>query len=140
MPFFVPIDFSGMMYLGERLRAPDGLTHVMAGVLPIESEMTEELVRFGYVEMELLQDCLLGVRGTVLRGHSFHHSRCTNTRDVAHAFRARYTLSGAATEEGYSSGNVFASYIHLHFRSAPEIADRIVAWAGHAARRVAEVR
>ena len=113
----------------------------MAGVLPLESEMTEKLVRFGYVEIELLQDCLLGVRGTILRGHSFHHSRSTNRRDVAPAFRARYTLSGITTEEGYVSGNVFASYIHLHFRGAPEIAGRIVALAERAAAsRGAEVR
>ncbi|MFP5209462.1 MAG: cobyrinate a,c-diamide synthase [Acidobacteriota bacterium] len=130
----------GMMYLGERLRAPDGQTHVMAGVLPIESEMTEKLVRFGYVEMELLQDCLLGVRGTVLRGHSFHHSRSTNTRDVAHAFRARYTLSGTTIEEGFASDNIFASYIHFHFRGAPEIAERFVAFAEQVANRLVEVR
>ena len=130
----------GMMYLGERLRTRDGHAYAMAGVIPLESEMTDKLVRFGYVEIELLQDCLAGDRGGVLRGHSFHHSRSTNTRDVAPAFRARYTLSGTATEEGYSIGNVFASYIHLHFRGAPEIADGIVAWAGQAARQVAEVR
>ena len=130
----------GMMYLGERLRTRDGQAHAMAGVLPIESEMTEKLARFGYVEIELLQDCLLGERGMVLRGHSFHHSRSTNTHVVAPAFRARYTLSGKTTEEGYASGNVFASYIHLHFRGAPEIADRFVALAEQAEIRMGEVR
>src|ERR1700757_909537 len=79
----------GMMYLGERLRTLDGLSHSMAGLLPLEIEMTDSLVRFGYVEIELLQDCLLGAGGTVLRGHSFHHSRSTNTRDFAPTFRAR---------------------------------------------------
>ncbi len=130
----------GMMYLGERLRTRDGQVHTMAGVLPLETEMTEKLVRFGYVEIELLQDCLLGARGTVLRGHSFHHSRCTNTHEVAPAFRARYTLSGMNAEEGYASGNVFASYIHLHFRGAPEIAERIVLAAEQVAHCRAEVR
>ena len=130
----------GMMYLGERLCTRDGQVHTMAGVLPLETEMTEKLVRFGYVEIELLQDCLLGARGTVLRGHSFHHSRCTNTREVAPAFCARYTLSGANAEEGYASGYVFASYIHLHFRGAPEIAERFVALADQAAHCRGEAR
>jgi cobyrinic acid a,c-diamide synthase len=131
----------GMMYLGERLRTCDGQAHAMTGVLPVETEMTERLVQFGYVEIELLQDCLLGVRGTILRGHSFHHSRSTNTRDVAPAFRARYTLSGTAAEEGSASRNVFASYIHFHFRGAPMIAERFVALAERAAAsRVVEVR
>ncbi|HVJ07837.1 MAG TPA: cobyrinate a,c-diamide synthase [Acidisarcina sp.] len=130
----------GMMYLGERLRTSDGQVHTMAGVLPLETEMTEKLVRFGYVEINLLQDCLLGARGTVLRGHSFHHSRCTNTRDIGPAFQARYTLANATDEEGYARANIFASYIHLHFRGAPEIAKRFVVLAKQAASRIAEVR
>lgn len=130
----------GMMYLGECMRTLDGQVHSMAGVLPLETEMTEKLVRFGYVEIELLRDCLLGLRGTVLRGQSFHHSRCTNTRDFAAGFRARYTLSGAMADEGHASGNVFASYIHLHFRGAPEIAERFVAAAEQAAHCREELR
>jgi cobyrinic acid a,c-diamide synthase len=130
----------GMMYLGERLRTLDGQVHTMAGVLPLETEMTEKLVRFGYVEIELLRDSLIGPRTTVLRGHSFHHSRCTNTREVLPAFRAQYTLSGAYSEEGYANGNVFASYIHLHFRGAPEVAERFVATVEQAAHCRTEVR
>jgi cobyrinic acid a,c-diamide synthase len=130
----------GMMYLGERLRTGDGQVHSMAGVLPLETEMTEKLVRFGYVEIELLHDSLIGARATVLRGHSFHHSRCTNTRQVVPAFCARYTLSGANAEEGYANGNVFASYIHLHFRGTPEIAERFVLAAEEAAHCRTEVR
>jgi cobyrinic acid a,c-diamide synthase len=130
----------GMMYLGERLRTRDGQMHTMASALPLETEMTEKLVRFGYVEIELLHDSIIGACGTVLRGHSFHHSRCTNTREVAPAFRPRYTLSGANAEEGYASGNVFASYIHLHFRGAPEIAERFVLAAERGAHCRAEVR
>ncbi len=130
----------GMMYLGGRLRTLDGQAHAMVGVLPLETEMTDRLVRFGYVEIELLYDCMLGARSAVLRGHSFHHSRCTNTRDFSPAFRARYTLSGATADEGYASGNIFASYMHLHFRGAPEIAARIVALAERAVNRRTEVR
>jgi len=129
----------GMMYLGERLRTGDGQVHVMAGVLPLETEMTERLVRFGYVELELLRDSLLGARATVLRGHSFHHSRQTTTSDFSPAFRAHYTLSGATADEGYSSGNVFASYIHLNFRGFPEIAERFVSLAEKAAHCNGEV-
>jgi cobyrinic acid a,c-diamide synthase len=130
----------GMMYLGERLRTRDGQLHLMAGALPLETEMTERLVRFGYVEIELLHDSLLGAGATVLRGHSFHHSRQTNTNKFPPAFRARYTLSGATADEGYSSGNIFASYIHLHFRGFPAIAERFVSLAEKAAHCNGEVR
>ena len=129
-----------MMYLGERMRTKDSQVHTMAGVLPLETEMTEKLIRFGYVEIELLRDSLLGARGTVLRGHSFHHSQCASTREVPPAFRAQYTLSGMKDDEGYSGGNIFASYIHLHFRGVPEIAERFVLAAEQSAHRRVETR
>lgn len=130
----------GMMYLGQRLRAQDGKEHTMAGVLPLEIEMTDKLVRFGYVELELMQDCLLGVQGTLVRGHSFHHSQCSSARELPSAFEARYTLSGKIGPEGYLWENVLASYIHLHFRGNPAIAERFVATAEKRAHLLAEVR
>ena len=130
----------GMMYLGERLRTRDRRVHAMAAVLPIETQMTEKLVHFGYVEVELLQDSLIGTKGTVLRGHSFHCSQCSATRDLPAAFKARYTLSKRTGEEGYACGNVLASYIHLHFRGARSVPQRIVEMAEQVARRFAEVR
>ena len=81
------------MYLGERLRTRDRKEHEMAGVLPIETEMTEKLTHFGYVGVELLLDSLIGTKGTVLRGHSFHYSQCSATCELAAAYEARYTLS-----------------------------------------------
>ncbi len=130
----------GMMYLGESLRTRDGLVHAMAGVLPLETEVTDKLVRFGYVEIELLFDCLLGPKGARLRGHSFHHSQCSTTGEMATAFEARYTLSGKIDAEGYSHGNILASYIHFHFRSSQGIAEHFVGAAERAARSLAEMR
>lgn len=128
----------GMMYLGERLRTQDGRFYTMAGLLPLKTEMTGKLVRFGYVEVELMHDCLLGSKGTVLRGHSFHHSQCSATGDMPAAFEARYTLSGKTSPEGYLYGNVLASYVHLHFRGDPAIAERFVEFAGRTPQNSAE--
>jgi cobyrinic acid a,c-diamide synthase len=130
----------GMMYLGERLRTVDGRVHLMAGVLPLLSEMTEKLVRFGYVEATMMQDSPLGAKGTVVRGHSFHHSQCSTHRELLAAFEARYTLSGKTGLEGYVCGNVVASYIHLHFRGAPGLAEQFVKAAEQVALRLAEVQ
>jgi cobyrinic acid a,c-diamide synthase len=130
----------GMMYLGGKLRTLDGKVHAMAGVLPIETQMTEKLAHFGYVEVELLQDSLIGTKGTVLRGHSFHYSQCSATRELPAPFEARYTLSKRTGVEGYACRNILASYIHLHFRGAPSVPKRIVDMAEQVARRFAEVR
>jgi cobyrinic acid a,c-diamide synthase len=130
----------GMMYLSEQLRRSDGQVFPMTGVLPVEIEMTEGLVRFGYVEVDLMRDCLLGTKGTALRGHSFHYSRSAATREMPAAFHARYTLSGKSEEEGVVFRNVLASYVHLHFGGAPSIATTFVRTAEEIAHSLAEAR
>jgi cobyrinic acid a,c-diamide synthase len=117
----------GMLYLAESLKASDGSNYTMAGVLPLSMEMTEKLVQFGYVTVEFTEDCLLGLAGTVVRGHSFHYSRVNFQAEVATSYRVRYSMSGREELEGFRQGNVLASYIHLHFRTNATIAENFVA-------------
>lgn len=128
----------GMMYLAEELRTLDGLSFPMAGVLPLSVEMTERLVHFGYTDVELREDCLLGEKGMVVRGHSFHCSRVTETSSIPPAYRVRYSLSGETMSEGYIRNNVLASYIHMHFRSNALLAQTFVNTTRRA-RRLARV-
>lgn len=116
----------GMMYLAQELRTSNGLSFPMTGVLPISVEMTERLVHFGYTDVEFREDCVLGEKATVVRGHSFHCSRVTETSSIAPAYRVRYSLSGETQSEGYVNNNVLASYVHLHFRSNPLLAQTFV--------------
>jgi cobyrinic acid a,c-diamide synthase len=116
----------GMIFLAQQLKTLDGLTYPMAGVLPLEVEMTGKLVGFGYVTLELTQDCLLGRAGTSIRGHSFHYSRISAQAEIPTNYRVEYSLSGRVEDEGYSVANVLASYVHLHFRTQPAIAQNFV--------------
>jgi cobyrinic acid a,c-diamide synthase len=116
----------GMIFLSRSLAALDGASHPMAGVLPFEMEMTDKLVNFGYVTVELTQDCLLGPQGAVLRGHSFHYSRIASHAELDTAYRVQYSLSGCEENEGFRIGNVLSSYIHLHFRTSPAVAECFV--------------
>jgi len=122
----------GMIYLSQQLTTANGITYPMARVFPFAIEMTGKLVQFGYVTVELTDDCLLGTRGTIIRGHSFHYSRISNHSGIGTHYRVQYSLSGKLENEGYGVGNVLASYIHLHFRAAPTAAAHFV----EAARRV----
>jgi cobyrinic acid a,c-diamide synthase len=126
-----------MIYLGRALTTLDGRSYAMAGVLPIEFEMTPRLVHFGYVNVEFVEDCLLGNKGTEVRGHSFHCSRVLPGSQMPAVYRLKYSLSGREELEGYQFKNVLASYVHLHFRGNPTMAASLVKAALRA--RVLEV-
>jgi cobyrinic acid a,c-diamide synthase len=128
----------GLVYLGRSLALLDDNVLPMSGVLPLDFEMTPHLVQFGYVDVEFVADCLLGEKGTTVRGHSFHCSRLRSLGNLPTVYHVQYSLSGQAEPEGFAYKNVLASYIHLHFRGSPVIAASLV----EAARRsqIAEVR
>ena len=116
----------GLMYLGEEIRMRDGQRYPMAAVLPLSVEMLDRLEGFGYTEVELLDDCFVGGRGSRLRGHSFHYSRVMQAGNLECRYRTRQVLTGMEQREGYSAGNVLASYIHLSFAGNPAAASRLV--------------
>jgi cobyrinic acid a,c-diamide synthase len=117
----------GMIYLSESLEATDGVNYAMVGVLPLSIQMTGKLVQFGYVTVEFAEDCLLGLKGTTVRGHSFHYSSIVSRGDVATSYRLKYSMSGKEELEGFRQGNVLGSYVHLHLRANPTIARDFVA-------------
>lgn len=121
----------GMMYLTRSLTDKEGDEHDMAGVFSFAVEMTSKLVRFGYVTVEFAEDCLLGPAGTSIRGHSFHHSHILGIPETPGCYVVKYSLSGQRESEGFvqPGTNVLASYIHLHFRANPEVAQNLIAAA-----------
>ena len=121
----------GMLYLSQNLSV-DEKKYAMAGALPLSMQMTDKLVQFGYVTVEFTEDCLLGRKGTVVRGHSFHYSRIASQANVETSYRVQYSMSGKEELEGFRLRNVLASYIHLHFRANPSVAERFVAAARQA--------
>jgi cobyrinic acid a,c-diamide synthase len=110
------------MYLAEELTTLDGRPHTMASILPLAIEMLDRLDGFGYTEVELKEDCLVGSQDARLRGHSFHYSRVTRTGELRHQYRTRRVLGGVEAHEGYCVGNVLGSYIHLSFAGNPDAA------------------
>ena len=99
----------------------------MTGVLPLTMQMTDRLVKFGYVTVEFTEDCLLGCKGTVIRGHSFHYSQIASQGEMKTSYNVQYSISGKEEVEGFRRGNVLASYVHLHFRANPTLAENFIA-------------
>jgi len=114
----------GFMYLAQRLMDAQGKGFAMVGAIPGETLITPRLQHFGYTEATVVRRTLLGRTGERIRGHEFHCSRWTRPANRP-AYRI---LSGAASGrlEGYSRGNLLASYLHLHLLSRPQWARRFV--------------
>ncbi|MBB6098295.1 cobyrinic acid a,c-diamide synthase [Deinobacterium chartae] len=110
----------GLMYLGRSLSDPQGQVFEMTGVTPLRSRMTGRLT-LGYREVVALHDSPLAQAGQTLRGHEFHYSVLEDPSP-----RPAYRAAGGQQLEGYASGSVLASYLHLHFAGAPDLARRFV--------------
>lgn len=112
----------GLMYLAKGITDFEGNRYRMAGLVPAWLEMKKRLVRMGYVEIEFEQDTILGPRGMKLRGHEFHWSDIE--ADLSPP-ACRVTHPDERFE-GYSSGNIMASYIHLHFGTDASLARNFI--------------
>ncbi|MGY1659765.1 cobyrinate a,c-diamide synthase [Geodermatophilus sp. SYSU D00705] len=112
----VAAECAGLLYLARSL---DGLP--MCGVLDTDAAMTPGLT-LGYRAAVALTDSVLAPAGTRVRGHEFHRTVATPAAGAAPAWR----WAGAAPE-GFVSGGVHASYLHLNWAGSPAVAGRFVA-------------
>ncbi len=133
MPIYA--ECGGLMYLGQGLIDADNEYHDMVGAIPDWSSLRMPRLTLGYRKVRARQDTPLLRRGEVVRGHEFHYSVLDRQppRDNA----AYDVLGKQSRREGYSSGNLLASYVHLHCGSSPSLAPRLVdrCAAGETAQR-----
>ncbi len=118
----------GLLYLAERLVDAQGQAHEMVGALSgAVAAMTAGLVDFGYVEVETTRATPLGPAGTRLRGHRFHGSRLESPpADARLTYRLCRPDGAPWGEEGFLTGNLLASYVHVLFDGAPGAAGSFV--------------
>ncbi len=138
MPIYA--ECGGLMTLGRFIDTIEGEKYNMAGILPFGTRMLPRRKALGYTEVVLRRQCLLGGPGTIIRGHEFHYSEIVGEepeagRDefkqsedskIEFAYDLRRRKHETARPEGYQAGSVLASYIHLHWGSAPEAAGQFV--------------
>jgi cobyrinic acid a,c-diamide synthase len=99
----------------------------MLGLISGEVIVQERLVALGYVEVETHVPSLLGPAGLRFRGHQFRYSELQSAPgDSECVYTVRRRRGGEVTLEGYSKGNVLASYVHAHWASNPRVAEGFV--------------
>ncbi len=131
----------GLMLLGATLVDAGGTPHAMAGVFPFVTRMLARGMTLGYREVTTSGASWLPRLDA--RGHEFHHSTLDETTvpaAVERLYSVRDPRSGVVVREGFSTGRVLASYVHLHFGSAPGFAPALVAAASDARRAAVAVR
>ncbi len=117
----------GLMYLTEAIIDFDGRRHPMVGVLPGHCVMTGKLT-LGYRLARAACPGWLFRAGETVRGHEFHYSAWEGRPVVLPPAYMLLPISGAGQPraEGACTGNLWASYVHLHFWAMPELAERFV--------------
>jgi cobyrinic acid a,c-diamide synthase len=116
----------GFMYLTEGIVDFDGQFHRMAGIFPTKAKMLNRRKALGYVEVDAVRDNPLATKGSRIRGHEFHYSEID---DMPTSVDRVYRVNKPGSDswgEGYRYKNTLASYVHLHFGSNKEWAERFV--------------
>lgn len=98
----------GLMYLMEYIEDSR-----MSGVFKGNSILKKSLQRFGYIDIEIQRDCMLGKKGDVLKGHEFHKSITNIEGDTL--YNIKKTMGEGKWCCGYTYKNVVAGYPHISF-------------------------
>ena len=100
----------GYMVLGESLIDSNGMSHAMAGLLPLTTSFAKRKLHLGYRQLEPL-------RGEpwngVLRAHEFHYSTAVSEGPADHLFTARDAAGNTLENMGFRLGRVMGSYAHV---------------------------
>ncbi len=103
----------GMMALFDKIVTLQGESHAVWGLLPGSVHMQQRLAGLGPQQ--------LSIGGFLLRGHTFHYSRCdTNLRPLNRSCPPASVPSADVGEALYSQGSIRASYFHAWFASSPD--------------------
>jgi len=112
----------GLMYLGKSIRDFQGKEYPMVGSIPASSRIDSHRLSLGYRTVKALGDGPVLTKGQVVRGHEFHWSVLENSAPPnAYEVSEKHGL-----KEGFQTGLLLASYIHLHLASSPATAQRFI--------------
>ncbi|WP_086639646.1 cobyrinate a,c-diamide synthase [Acetobacter okinawensis] len=115
----------GFMVLGQGLEDAQGVRHTMAGLLDHSTSFARRKLNLGYREATLLDDGVLGPRGTRLRGHEFHYATVLDAGRDAPLASLNSGLGEVLGACGGQRGFVSGSFFHV-LATVPERVDAAI--------------
>jgi len=110
------------MYLLEHY-VDENKTYDWVGAIEGQSQMTNKLTRFGYVNLTANVDNVLCHKGAKINAHEFHYSDSTNNGNGFEICKA----SGKGKWEGaHTTESLYAGYPHMHLWGNSEFARSFV--------------
>lgn len=109
----------GFMYL---LKEVDGFK--MVGLIDGSSQLTNRLQNFGYNNIVLEKDCLVGKKGDTLTSHEFHKSLSETA--LTPIFKISKTGGTNVWAGGYQYKNVCAGFPHFSFLGNPKMFSHLI--------------
>ncbi len=103
----------GYMVLGGTLVDGEGVSHAMAGLLPLTTTFAERSLHLGYREARLAAETVLGAKDALFRGHEFHYAGIVEEGPGDALFACHDARGEALGPAGLRSGTVMGSFIHL---------------------------
>ena len=122
LPIFA--ECGGFMYLMKNLIDFDGKSFEMCGVIDGVATMTNKLQIVGYVEAEILSECIIGKICDKIRAHEFHFSTAATSDEKI--FKCRRMRTGKEYFAGVCKKNLVASYLHINFAGNPSAASYFI--------------
>ena len=116
----------GLMYLTSTLFDFEGRSYEMLNVIPATVKMDRAKMTLGYRSVDITQDCFIGKKGTIVRGHEFHYSSLISEESLPYHCDLTNSQGRQCGQDGVRIGNVLGFYTHLHFKSNPSIAQNLV--------------
>lgn len=117
----------GLMYLTNSIKTLEEEAYDMCGVFDAKSEMTKSLQRFGYVNVHLNHDTILGPKGTKFKGHEFHRSQVIENKELSHFYDVSKGGNGQGNWQcGLSINQCIGAYAHVHFYNNMDLARNLV--------------
>jgi cobyrinic acid a,c-diamide synthase len=108
----------GFIYLAENFIDADDKKYPMLGIIPADIKLSSMLQGFGYKLAQIKFDTIIGNAGTEVRGHEFHHSFSVEElpdKYRPYILKSKHEERERTTLDGFADGNLFATYLHVHF-------------------------